>query len=144
MPRPRSGSKLLQPVIASGLAVEIRAEDARIKLPSDVLFASGQFKLSTIGRDTVARVGRVLASSPGLQVEVEGHTDSQPIRGSTNWDLGFARARGVLEGLIGAGLPIERVKATSYGDSSPISDNRTPEGRAANRRIELIVRLPEA
>lgn len=137
---------LLKPIMDSGLEVVVGTGEARVMLPSDVLFASGQATLSPKGKETVARVGRVLARADGLSVEVEGHTDSVPVRGryASNWDLGFARARDVLEALRGAGVPVERLKATSYGDTRPVADNGTADGRSANRRIALVVRLADA
>ncbi len=76
-------------------------------------------------------------------IAVEGHTDSRPIHTSaypSNWELSTARATTVLRELVEVrGLPAARVSASGYGDTRPIADNATPQGRAQNRRVELVV-----
>jgi len=135
----------LQPIIDAGLKVTIADDRARIHLPGDVLFSSGSSTLGATGKSTVDSIASVLNSARGLKLQVEGHTDNVPISGGarTNWDLGFARARAVLDRLIADGIPAESVSAASYGDTRPIASNDTADGRALNRRIELVVLLAD-
>jgi chemotaxis protein MotB len=71
---------------------------------------------------------------------VQGHTDDVPTRGGaypSNWELAGARAASVVRILVEQGVPPTRLAAVSLGDTQPIASNDTPEGRAANRRIEI-------
>ena len=73
---------------------------------------------------------------------MEGHTDNTPISGRypSNWELSTARATTVLRELIeGHGISPARLQAAGYADERPVASNDTPEGRAANRRVELVV-----
>jgi chemotaxis protein MotB len=84
----------------------------------------------------------VLASIPGRDFQVAGHTDNDPIateKFPSNWDLGAARSITVTRLLVDSGLPADRVSASSYADTVPVVANDTAEGKAANRRIEIVV-----
>ena len=76
-------------------------------------------------------------------IYIEGHTDDEPIRLSawrSNWELSTARALEVLHYFIDAGnLNPKRLAATGYGEFHPVGDNSSPEGRSANRRVEIVV-----
>jgi chemotaxis protein MotB len=75
-------------------------------------------------------------------LSVEGHTDNVPISGRfpSNWELSTARATTVLRELIEHhGIPADRLQAAGYADERPVASNDTPDGRAANRRVELVV-----
>ena len=85
----------------------------------------------------------ILIQHPDLVVQVEGHTDSEPISGrefNSNWELGFAWALTVHRALAAHGA--NHAGVTSYADGAPIEDNGTPEGHKANRRVEFVL-LPE-
>jgi chemotaxis protein MotB len=110
-----------------------------LSLASDILFASGSSNLSKDGKAAVAEVSQLLASIPDRKFQVEGHTDNVPSAGRSNWDLGSARALNVLKTMVEAGMPPNRISAATYGDSQPAKPNDTPEGKAANRRIEIVV-----
>jgi chemotaxis protein MotB len=122
--------------------LKVRVVDGRVVvvLPSDVLFASGSAGLSAEGQSSVASVASALAGLPRRRFQVEGHTDSVPIRTRqfpSNWELASARALHVLRAMVSAGLPPTRVSAASYGATRPVSPNATAEGRALNRRIDI-------
>jgi chemotaxis protein MotB len=73
---------------------------------------------------------------------VAGHTDNQPIRTKrfpNNWHLSTARASSIVEFLIEQGIPAENLAAAGYGEFDPIAENETADGRATNRRIEIIL-----
>lgn len=127
---------------AGKLKVEIVDGRMVVVLASDVLFASGSANLSREGRAAIGEVAALLADIPDRKFQIEGHTDNVPIRTATypsNWELASARALTVLKTMLEAGMPADRISAASYGDSKPARDNETPEGKAANRRIEIVV-----
>ena len=136
----------LAPLREAGIEVTVKGGKAQLSLPSDLLFASGSATLSKDGQASLVSLAEALQKVPKARVQIEGHTDNVPTRGSrykSNWDLAYARSTGVLQALLKAGLPAERLSAASYGDTRPVADNNTADGRAQNRRIELIVELPE-
>tara|TARA_B110001454_G_C12723292_1_gene436297 strand:- start:8696 stop:9538 length:843 start_codon:yes stop_codon:yes gene_type:complete len=113
-----------------------------VSLGSDVLFPSGSAKLSQAGLEALKEVTNQLKSIPDKRYQVEGHTDNVRIATATfpsNWELAAARAINVTRSMIEAGMPAERVSAASYGETSPRQSNDTPEGKAANRRIAIVV-----
>lgn len=124
--------------------LRVKIVDGRmvVELPTDVLFASGSARLATEGQQAIAEVAQVLREIPERTFQIEGHTDDVPIATRTypsNWELAAARAITVTKTMIEAGLPPERVSAASYGEYKPAQSNETREGRAANRRIEIVV-----
>ncbi len=106
----------------------------------DVLFSSGSARFGAEGEAIVAALAPVIAGFTN-QVLVEGHTDAVPLNrgGYDNWNLSTDRALAVLKLLAGLGIDPERLAATGYGEHQPRSDNLTVEGRADNRRVELVI-----
>ncbi len=132
-----------QSLIDAG-TLEVRVIDGRmlVVLATDVLFPAGASSLSKEGHEAVRAVAGVLASIPGRSYQVAGHTDDVPInteRFPSNWHLGAARAISVVQVLVEGGLASDRVSAASYAETQPGDTNRTKEGRAANRRIEIAI-----
>ncbi|MDF2231146.1 OmpA family protein [Albimonas sp. CAU 1670] len=99
-----------------------------------IQFDPGAARVAKESLPTLDSLAGVLARCDGLTVEIGGHTDSQG-RESTNQALSRARAEAVLEGLFARGVSLSRMVARGYGESRPIADNGTEEGRALNRRI---------
>src|SRR6185295_4843972 len=136
-----------------GLKVEIRRNRMVIRLPGDVLFASGDDKLSKEGDKVLDAVADVLRNDKqlsGRYFQVAGHTDNKPLKGGRfgdNWGLSAMRARQVLLYLVapvdakdgGGGLTSDRLHAAGYGDTDPVSKNDSGEGRKQNRRVELVL-----
>jgi chemotaxis protein MotB len=119
--------------------VENTETEVTVGLSSEVTFASGDDALSDRGRGALVKAGAILARLPNA-VRIEGHTDSVPVRGgrfSSNWHLSAARAQTVVRLLIENGVDARRMQVVGYGDVRPRAGNETPEGRAANRRIEI-------
>ncbi|MGC4116718.1 MAG: OmpA family protein [Myxococcales bacterium] len=111
-----------------------------VALASDVLFASGQSKLSKDGEAAIAEVAKLLAEIPDRKFQVEGHTDNVPPKPPmTNWDLAAARSITVVRTMVEAGMPANRISAASFGEFKPAKDNDSQEGKAANRRVEIVV-----
>jgi chemotaxis protein MotB len=115
-------------------------------LVDKVLFDSGEAQISKRGEEVLARVAEVLAVMPDQQIQVSGHTDRTPITSKlvaqfpTNWELSVARATNVVRFLAEkANLPPQRLVASGYGEYKPVASNKTPAGRARNRRIEILL-----
>jgi chemotaxis protein MotB len=110
-----------------------------------VLFDSGKAELKPEGREVLAKIADVLAQAPNRNVLVVGHTDGEPIRATrhlydSNWELSTARATAAVRYLTEeAGVDPRRIGAAGYGEFRPVADNATPEGRARNRRITLVI-----
>ncbi len=124
--------------------LKVKIVDGRmvVALASDILFASGSAALSKDGKASVEEVAAVLASIPDRKFQVEGHTDNVPIKTAqfpSNWELAASRALTVLKTMVDAGMPGDRVSAASFGDSKPAVANDSPEQKAQNRRIEIVV-----
>jgi chemotaxis protein MotB len=126
---------------AGKLKVRIREGKMVVELATDILFRSGSALLSKDGKSAISEVAELLKSIPDRQFQVEGYTDNVPIKTSaySNWELASARALTVLKTMIDAGMPPERISAASFGDTKPAKPNDTPENKAANRRIEIVV-----
>ncbi|MBF5045143.1 OmpA family protein [Aggregicoccus sp. 17bor-14] len=129
---------------------EIRLTQANGRLQVDlvdkVLFASGEAALSPRGEEVLARLGTVLEGVKDRDIQVSGHTDDSPPSDKlkaiypTNWELSVARAVNVVR-FLGekAGVPQRRLVATGHGEYEPVASNATPQGRARNRRIEILL-----
>ncbi len=127
---------------AGQLSVSIANGRMVIHLPQDVLFQSGSATLSRDGVETVTRVGQVLAQIPDRRFQVEGHTDNVPIatqRFPSNWELSAARSLAVVHLLQRQGVPPGSISGAAYGEHQPVQPNDQPDGRRANRRIEVVM-----
>ena len=105
---------------------------------SDVLFDTARHTLRPGAREKLARVAGVLLAHPGLNLEVEGHTDSVGTD-SYNQGLSERRAESVRDYLVQQGIPRDTVVAHGFGETKPVVTNDTASGRQQNRRVELIV-----
>ena len=115
-----------------------------ITFVADVLFDSGKAKVRAEAYPILDKVARVLQENvPDLNVGIEGHTDNVPIKHSgwkSNWELSTARALSVLHYLVDdKNILPERISAIGYGEYRPVASNDTAEGRAANRRVEVVI-----
>lgn len=124
--------------------LKVKIVDGRmvVVLATDILFGSGSASLSKEGKAAIAEVGQVLASIPKRSFQVEGHTDNVPIASAqypSNWELAAARAITVLKTMVEAGMPADRVSASSYGETRPVASNDSRESKGQNRRIEIII-----
>ena len=105
---------------------------------ADVLFDTGKYNLRSEARERLARLSGIVLAHPGLNLEVEGHTDSTGSE-EFNQRLSEQRAATTRDYLIQQGLPAGNIAARGYGKSMPVADNSTVQGRQQNRRVELIV-----
>ncbi|MGV8985496.1 MAG: OmpA family protein [Cypionkella sp.] len=110
-----------------------------VNLPDDVLFASGSAALRPDLQREVRSIAANLVSYPASTIEVVGHTDNVGAA-AMNMDLSQRRAYSVANVLIGAGVPGKRVSTYGRGEDQPVATNLTVDGRAQNRRVEIIIR----
>lgn len=109
-----------------------------ITLSGSVLFPPGKSALHSSARNTLNDVARALQEGGFKNIVVEGHTDSIGSRGN-NEVLSLKRAEAVRAYLISQGIPSDKIQAIGKGEEQPIATNSTPDGRASNRRVELVV-----
>jgi outer membrane protein OmpA-like peptidoglycan-associated protein len=111
-----------------------------ITLSGSVLFPSGKSELHPLAQTRLREVADALTKQdPDSKIEVEGYTDSQGGR-AFNERLSTERAEAVRDYLIKHGIAGDRITATGFGPDKPIADNGTAEGRANNRRVEIVVK----
>ena len=137
-------SKALNGFEGKGLTVEQKNGKVYVSMENKLLFNSGSWAVGTEGRKAVVELGKVLGDNPDLSVLIEGHTDDDPYAGSgpiaNNWDLSTKRATAIVN-ILSENAKINKQKLTAAGRSefSPLASNATPEGKAKNRRIEIIL-----
>lgn len=127
---------------AGTLSVKIVDGKMVVSLGSDVLFPAGSSRLSKEGVQAVKEVATQLNAIKDKRYQVEGHTDNIPINTAvfpSNWELASARALTVVKAMIDSGMPSPRVSAASFADTQPVQANDTAEGRAANRRVAIVI-----
>ena len=116
-----------------------------VTLPTAILFNSGKAAMKKATSVELDHIRSVLQSKySSRQIDVVGHTDSEPIKKSKwkdNWELSVQRALSVVRYLIKRGIPEDRVRAVGRGATQPIVSNSTASGKAKNRRVEIIVNL---
>ena len=113
-----------------------------VELSENILFDSGRATLKKGGEEALAEVAGVLASIPNRDFQIAGHTDNIPIKSRrfpSNWELSTARAVEVTKFLAEHGVDPARLSAAGYADTQPVASNAEPEGRAQNRRIEIVL-----
>jgi len=128
----------------SELTVSIRDGKVYVSMSDKLLFKSGSTYVEPRGVEALGKVAEVIKKNTDIQVTVEGHTDNVPLKGSgdmkDNWDLSVLRATSVVKILTAKyTVPVKRVTAAGRGEFFPVGDNKTPEGRAKNRRTEIVL-----
>ena len=123
--------------------VTVRRRGLVIQLLTDkVFFDSGSATLKPYAKKLVDKIAVVVRDEREHPIVVEGHTDSQPISGSqypSNWELSGARSGAVIRDFVENGVLARRVTGGMYANQEPIDTNATPEGRAKNRRVEIVL-----
>lgn len=127
--------------------LEVTNERGRLvlNLPQDILFRPGRAEVGDDGEAALSEIAEVLAELTDRRFQVEGHTDNVPISTSrfpSNWELSAARAMSVVKLLVNSGMNPEQLSGAGYGEFAPRASNETPEERALNRRIEIVL-LPD-
>jgi chemotaxis protein MotB len=125
-----------------GLTAELEAHGLVVSLPQAVLFSPGADTVSPQALPSIAEIAAVLCDIPN-DVQLVGHADTVPIhnrRFHSNWDLSMARSQKILELLsIRYGISESRLSIASYGPYRPAAPNDTLDGRASNRRVEIVI-----
>lgn len=142
---PEAHAELLKPqrkLESLGLDLKMEARGLVISLPQTILFASGDDAVSPQARPTVEQIAAVLRGIPN-KVSLVGHADAVPIhnrRFKNNWELAAARSLRLLE-MLGRDCGIEesRLSVASYSSFDPKDSNATADGRASNRRVEIVI-----
>ncbi len=144
----RDIQKALAPLVDQGkVRVTQSPRGVRVEINASVLFAPGDAKLGDETGAVLKAVAAVLKDDDHA-IQVEGHTDSTPIRNAafpSNWELSAVRASSVIRLFAENGIAEERLTAIGRGQTQPVESNETPEGRQRNRRVTVIIlsSLPE-
>lgn len=119
----------------------------RIRLNAEILFDTGQARLTPEALKVLGPVGDVLAHVPeGYLISIQGYTDDRPIRTArfaSNWELSTARAVSVVKLFHARGVPGEALSAEGFSKYQPIASNTTEAGRTKNRRVEILITAPK-
>ena len=137
-------NKLKEELAGGGLSVTMGERGLVVTVLDRVLFDSGKAELKESAKSTLNKVASVLKTEvPTHIVYVEGHTDNDPIRRSgwrSNWELSTARATEVIHYFIDdQEVKPDRLIATGFGEFHPVETNETLEGKARNRRVEIVI-----
>lgn len=128
---------------ADELSVYIKDGNVYVSLAEKLLYKSGSDVVDPKGKEALASLAKVLNSTKDIRVLIEGHTDSIPMRSKQfedNWELSTARANSIVRILTSDfGFDSNRITASGRSQFHPVKSNDTPEGRAANRRTEVIL-----
>ena len=139
-------TKSLKAFEGKGLTVTERDGKVYVSMENKLLFESGSWTVGSEGKKAVDLVGKVLGDNPDISVLIEGHTDNDKITGTigggveNNWDLSTKRATAIVNILsANAKVKKENLTAAGRGEYAPLMSNETAEGKAKNRRIEIIL-----
>ncbi|MEL4306772.1 OmpA/MotB family protein [Joostella sp. CR20] len=137
-------SRALLDFEGKGLTVEQRNGKVYVSMENKLLFQSGSWAVNANGRKAVQQLGNVLAQNPDIDVLIEGHTDNVPYGGNgalkDNWDLSTKRATAIVQ-ILQENKQINPANLTAAGKGEflPVASNDTSEGKAKNRRIEVVL-----
>jgi chemotaxis protein MotB len=138
-------SKSLKAFEGKGLTVHQKDGKVYVSVENKLLFESGSWAVGPEGKKAVVAVGKVLGDNPEISVLIEGHTDNDKFAGAVgqienNWDLSTKRATAIVN-ILGENKAVkkENLTAAGRGEFAPLMSNDTPEGKAKNRRIEIIL-----
>lgn len=137
------GQVILEIVEKAGMAQVIQASDMLDALNKqgyialDIHFDTGKAVILPESRPVVSQISALLKGNPRLNISVEGHTDNVG-KPADNKVLSGARAKAVMTAILAEGVGAARLSAVGHGQDRPVADNRTEEGRAKNRRVELV------
>ena len=126
------------------LTIQVKNGKVYVSLAEQLLFKSGSITVDPKGVSALKQLAGVLKDNKDIQILVEGHTDNVPLGRTSpymknNWDLSVMRATSIVDILTNAGVAQDRITAAGKGEHSPLTTNDTAEGRAKNRRTEIIL-----
>lgn len=129
------------PVLSSSTTMDQTKRGFVVSLSEAGFFAPGDATVGSEAEAVLRELAQTLRTEE-FSIRVEGHTDSIPISNSkypSNWELSSARASSVLIKLTENGIAPERLSAAGYGGFQPVAENETPDGRAKNRRVDVVI-----
>lgn len=133
---------VLAPLVREGkVSVTEGLKGITVEINASVLFPVGEARLQPAAVKALHAVAEVVATAE-FPITVEGHTDPTPIatpQFPSNWELSGARASSVVRLFVESGVAAQRLTATGYGEQRPVASNDTPEGRARNRRVTILI-----
>jgi len=138
-------SKALNAFEGKGLTIEQKNGKVYVSMENKLLFQTGSWAVGAEGKKAVVEVGKVLAQNPDISVLIEGHTDNDKFTGAmgqieNNWDLSTKRATAIVNIFAeNKAINKQNLTAAGRGEFAPIAGNDTAEGKAKNRRIEIIL-----
>jgi|GEM_PF-371015 len=137
-------SSVLFDFSTTNLDVDLDDGKIYVTLENDMLFQSGSWNIEEQGFQAIKSLASVITENPDVDILIEGHTDNQPFKGSgniqNNWDLSTKRAATIVNALVEReNIDPSNLTAAGRGEFNPIADNETLDGRAKNRRIEVII-----
>lgn len=144
--RPTRGEAELPKDLLGTIEVVVDKRGVVIRLSEKLTFESGSSALKPAAKNLIESVAPMLKRL-NAPIEVEGHTDATPIKSArfaSNWELSIDRATKIVRLLEQCGIDPKLLSATGYAHLRPIADNKTAEGRAKNRRVEIVIKLSEA
>lgn len=124
------------------IQVTVTEQSIRFNFKEGILFDSGKAELKPESYEILTKIGDEMKNNQDFKMQIEGHTDNAPINTlqyPNNWYLSYARAAEVLTYFTNEGIPPTSITPLGLGEYSPIAGNDTPEGRAKNRRVEIIL-----
>lgn len=136
--------KLRQDNARNDVRISTGTNSINLEISEAILFAPANDELTPKGEAVLEKLAAVLVNYP-FRLSVEGHTDNVPISSAqfpSNWELSASRATKVTRKLIDDGFPAAAIRSIGYGDTRPVANNDTPEGRARNRRVSILIDLP--
>ena len=127
------------------VSLDAAAGTITVTLPNAILFSPGQASLKKATITELDHIRSVLEDKySGRQIDIVGHTDSDPIKRSKwkdNWELSSERALTVLRYMVAHGIPQDRIRGVGCGEARPVASNASPSGKARNRRVEIVVNM---
>ena len=139
-------TQLQTEVKADQVQIQQLQNQLKVTIVNEILFPEGGWELNRAGEQTLDKIIPTLKTLENQRIEVDGYTDNVPIgpelksRFPSNWELSTARATDVVRYLVSKGVNSNLLSATGFGDTHPVASNDTPQGRAKNRRIELVLK----
>jgi len=139
--------RLAQEIKEKKLRLSMKRKGLVVTFVAEILFDPGKAQLKKESLYILDKVAKILKNEvpPSYRISIEGHTDNQPIKYSkwkSNWELSCHRALSVLYYLEKKGINPSRLSSTGFGEYHPVASNETEEGRALNRRVEIVIIPP--
>ena len=136
-------SNALKGFEGKGLTVEQRDGKVYVSMDNKLLFNSGQWAVGANGKTAVVELAGVLVQNPTINVLIEGHTDNDQYKSGgviqDNWDLSVKRATAIVRILQDNKVSPKQITAAGHGEYIPVASNKTIDGKAKNRRIEVVL-----